>query len=39
MTITINVVQAELMPQWGDSDGVKKLVLSYMLSKLLGGKV
>jgi hypothetical protein len=39
MTVTINVVQAELMPQWGDSDGVKKLVLSYMLSKLLGGKV
>ena len=38
MTVTINVVQAELMPQWGDSDGVKKLVLSYMLSKLLGGK-
>jgi|LakMenEpi03Aug12_release.lakeMendotaPanAssembly.Ray.scaffolds.fasta_scaffold94593_10 hypothetical protein len=38
MTITINVVQAELMPEWGDSDGVKKLVLSYILSKLLGGK-
>jgi hypothetical protein len=38
MTITINVVQAELMPQWGDLDGVKKLVLSYILSKLLGGK-
>ena len=38
MTITINVVQAELMPQWGDSDGVKKLFTSFMLSKLLGGK-
>jgi hypothetical protein len=39
MTVTINVVQAELMPQWGDTDGVKKLVISFMLSKLLGGKV
>ena len=38
MTVTINVVQAELMPQWGDSDGVKKLFTSFMLSKLLGGK-
>jgi hypothetical protein len=38
MTITINVVQAELMPQWGDLDGVKKLCISFMLSKLLGGK-
>jgi hypothetical protein len=38
MTITINVVQAELMPQWGDSDGLKKLIISFMLSKLLGGK-
>jgi hypothetical protein len=38
MTVTINVVQAELMPQWGDSDGVKKLIISFMLSKLLGGK-
>ena len=39
MTITINMVQAELMPQWGDSDGVKKLMVSFMLSKLLGGEV
>lgn len=38
VTIAINVVKAELMPQWGDSDGVKKLFLSFMLSKLLGGK-
>ena len=36
MTITINVVQADRMPQWGDSDGVKKLFTSFMLSKLLG---
>ena len=39
VTIAINVVQAELMPQWGDTDGVKRLVVSFMLSKLLGGKV
>lgn len=39
MTVTINVVQAESMPQWGDSDGVKKLYTWFMLSKLLGGKV
>jgi hypothetical protein len=39
MTITINVVQAELMPQWGDTDGVKRLLISFMLSKLLVGKV
>jgi len=38
MTITINVVQAELMPKWGDSDGVKKLFTWFMLSKFLGGK-
>ena len=39
MTVAINMVQAGLMPQWGDTDGVKKLVISFMLSKLLGGKV
>ena len=39
VTIAINVVPAELMPQWGDTDGVKRLVVSFMLSKLLGGKV
>jgi len=39
MTIAINVVRAELMPQWGDTNGVIKLMLGYMLSKLLGGKV
>ena len=39
MTIAINMVQAGLMPQWGDTDGVKRLVVSFMLSKLLGGKV
>jgi hypothetical protein len=39
MTITINVVQTELMPQWGDSDGVEKLIISFMLFKLLEGKV
>jgi hypothetical protein len=39
MTIAINMVQAGLMPQWGDTDGVKKLIISFMLSKLLGGKV
>lgn len=39
MTATINVVQAELMPQWGDTDGVKKLCISFMLSKLLKGEV
>jgi hypothetical protein len=38
MTVTINVVQAELMPQWGDSDGVKKLFTWFRLPKLLGGK-
>jgi hypothetical protein len=36
MTVTINVVQADRMPQWGDSDGVKKLFTAFMLSKLLG---
>jgi len=39
MTIAINMVQAGLMPQWGDTDGVKRLVVSFMLSKLLGGQV
>ena len=39
MTIAINMVQAGLMPQWGDTDGVKKLIISFMLSKLLNGKV
>jgi len=39
MTVAINVVPAGLMPQWGDSDGVKKLIISFMLSKSLGGKV
>jgi hypothetical protein len=39
MTVTINVVQAELMPQWGDSSGVKKLFSAFMLSKLLGIEV
>jgi hypothetical protein len=38
INIAINVVPAELMPQWGDTDGVKRLVVSFMLSKLLGGK-
>ena len=38
VNIAINVVKAELMPQWGDSDGVKKLMILFMLSKLLGGK-
>jgi hypothetical protein len=37
-TVTINVVQARLMPQWGDSHGIRKLFTSFMLSKLLGGK-
>jgi hypothetical protein len=36
MTVTINVVKAEMMPQWGDTDGAKKLMLSHILSMLLG---
>lgn len=39
ITVAINVVRAELMPQWGDTDGAKKLITSFMLSKLLGGRV